>query len=181
MDSAGNLFGADQPFEVRTVGCVDLILDQTAGRTELRHRPRPQGHPAGPDPHYRHAVRSGELHGAGPSEAVARIPHVPKHKSGWSETWVNLTAFARVAVAISRQSGDPRAFLAISRSELETRAGPFRVGRVLATIYMHFMEMRVRLLENLHQRYDGEADHQPLPLIAAETGEEATPEVAVRY
>ena len=30
-------------------------------------------------------------------------------------------------------------------------------------------------------RHDGEADHQPLPLIAAETGEEATPEVAVRY
>jgi len=179
MDSAGNLFGADQPFEMRTAERVDLVLDQTAGglnfatardrKAILRDQIRIIDTLYDPANFMARAI-----------EAVARIPHAPKHKSGWSETWVDLTAFARVAVAISRQPEIRGHFWRFLGQSWKLGPGRFALAAALATIYMHFMEMRVRLLENLHRRYDGEADHQPLPLIAAETGEDATPEVAVR-
>jgi hypothetical protein len=56
----------------------------------------------------------------------------------------------------------------------------FALAAAMATIYLHFMEMRVRLVESLHRRHDGEADRQPLAAIAVETIADSTSEVAVR-
>ena len=39
------------------------------------------------------------------------------------------------------------------------KLGPdrFALAAALATIYLHFMEMRTRLVESLHRRYDWES------------------------
>jgi len=181
MDLEGNLVGADQQFEMRTAGCVDSVLDQTAGglnftttrdrKTILKDQIRIIDTLYDPANFLARAA-----------EAVARIPHNPKHQSGWSEAWVDISAFARLTVIMSRQPDVRRHFWRFLGQSWKLGWGRFALAAALATIYLHFMVMRTRLVESLHRRYDDEPDRQPLVAIGVETNGDSTsaPDIAVR-
>ena len=179
LDCAGNLLDADQPFEMRTDACVDLILDQTAGGLNFATT------------RDRKAILMDQIRiidtlyapanfMARAAAAVSRIPHAPKHKSGWSEMWIDFTAFARVAVVMTRRPDVRGYFWRFLVQSWKLGLGKFALAAAMATIYLHFMEMRVRLVESLHRRHDGETDRQPLAAIAVEISADSSPEVAVR-
>ena len=159
MDFAGNPIGADQQFEMRTAQCVDSILDQTASglnfattrdrRTILKDQIRIIETLYDPANFMSRAA-----------DAVTRIPHAPKHKPGLSETWADLTGFARLAIAMSRQPNVRGHFWRFLGRSWKLGQDKFALAAALATIYLHFMEMRIRLVESLHGRYECESERQ---------------------
>jgi hypothetical protein len=179
MDFAGNLIGADQQFEVRTAQCVDSILDQTASGLNFATT------------RDRNTILKDQIRiidtlydpanfMARAAEAVARIPHVPKHKPGLSETWADLTAFARLAITMSRQPDVRGHFWRFLGQSWKLGPDRFALAAALATIYLHFMEMRTRLIESLHRRYDRESERQPLAACDAQKNGDSTSKVGAR-
>lgn len=161
MDLAGNLIGADQQFEMRTSQCADSIQDQTSSglnftttrdrKTILKDQIRII------DTLYQPANFMARV-----AEAVARIPQIPKHKSGLSESWADFTGFARLAIAMSRRPDVRWHFWRLLGQSLKLGMDKFALAASLVTIYLHFMEMRARLVESLDQRYERESDRQLL-------------------
>ena len=176
MDFAGNMIGSGQQFEMRTAQCVDSILDQTlTGLNFVTARERKMI--------LKDQIRIIDTlydpanFMARAAEAVAQIPHVPKHKPGLLETWVDLKGFARLAVAMSRQSGVRGHFWRFLGQSWKLGANRFALAAVLATIYLHFMEMRTRLVESLQCRYACESERQPLTASGAQKNEDSTSKV----
>jgi len=161
MDLAGNPIGVDQPFEMRTAECVDSILDQMSiGLNFATTRDRK-------------AILRDQIRiidtlyepanfMARAAEAVARIPHVPKHKPGLSEGWTDLKGFVRLAIAMSLRPDVRRHFWRFLGQSWKLGPNSFALAGGLATIYLHFMEMRARLVDSLQRRYDCQPERQPL-------------------
>ena len=179
MDMAGNLIGADQPFEMRTAECADSILDQTSvglnfvttrdRKTILKDQIRIIDTLYAPANFMARAA-----------EAVARIPHAPKHRSGLSETWADLAGFVRLAIAMSRRPDVRGHFWRFLGRSWKLGPGRFALAAAMATIYLHFMEMRTRLVESLHRRHDHESERQPLPTSGVQKNGDSTCEVVAR-
>ncbi|MEI8375432.1 MAG: B12-binding domain-containing radical SAM protein [Planctomycetota bacterium] len=179
MDLAGNLIGLDQTFEMRTAQCADSIMDQTASglnftttrdrKTILKDQIR-----------IIDTLYDPENFMARAAEAVARIPHVPKHKPGWVESWADLKGFVRLAVTMSLQPDVRRHFWRFLGQSWKLGPNSFALAAAIATIYLHFMEMRTRLVESLQRRYDGEPVSQLLAVNDAQKNEDLTLEIGTR-
>ena len=164
MDFTGKLIGAGERFEMRTAECADSVLDQTStglNFTTVRDRKTILNDQI----RMINALYEPANFMARAAEAVARIPHAPKHKPGLSETWTDFTGFASLAIAMSRRPDVRRHFWQLVRRSWKLGPERFALAAALATIYLHFLEMRTQLIESLHRRCDYESERQPSAIV----------------
>ena len=167
MDFSGNIVGPEQRFELRADQWADSILDQALvglnfttkrdRRTILQDQIRIIDTLYNPANFFARAA-----------EAVRRIPHAPKHKPGFVRAWSDLTSFGRLALSMSLRPDVRRHFWSFLGQAWKLGQDRFALAAALATIYLHFLDMRTQLVESLDRRRHRELELESHPVAGDE-------------